>query len=107
MKHLHKILDVGERVLLPSLATLAAMPMLGLNMPAWLNGMNPIAAFLMSTAICARWTMVGYHTCHGGYNAAAKAPTVKSLTIPPQKACAVCGVVAPTGWIGCSRRPGT
>jgi len=22
----------------------------------------------MSTAICARWTMVGHHVCHGGYN---------------------------------------
>ena len=23
---------------------------------------------LLSTAICARWTMVGHHVCHGGYN---------------------------------------
>ena len=23
---------------------------------------------MMSTAICARWTMVGHHVCHGGYN---------------------------------------
>lgn len=27
------------------------------------------AAVLMSTAIVARWTMVGHHVCHGGYNA--------------------------------------
>ena len=70
VKHLHKILTWANVCYFGGLATLAAMPMLGLNMPAWLNGMNPIAAFLMSTAICARWTMVGHHTCHGGYNAA-------------------------------------
>eukprot|EP00239_Pterosperma_sp_CCMP1384_P007752 CAMPEP_0197847986 /NCGR_PEP_ID=MMETSP1438-20131217/7702_1 /TAXON_ID=1461541 /ORGANISM="Pterosperma sp., Strain CCMP1384" /LENGTH=471 /DNA_ID=CAMNT_0043460087 /DNA_START=182 /DNA_END=1594 /DNA_ORIENTATION=- len=29
---------------------------------------NPIAAILMSTAIFARWTMVGHHVSHGGYN---------------------------------------
>ena len=29
---------------------------------------NPLASVLMSTAICARWTMVGHHVCHGGYN---------------------------------------
>lgn len=30
---------------------------------------NPLSAILMSTAICMRWTMIGHHTCHGGYNA--------------------------------------
>ena len=35
-----------------------------------IGGVNPIAAFCMSTAICARWTMVGHHVCHGGYNTA-------------------------------------
>ncbi|KAK3242868.1 hypothetical protein CYMTET_47445 [Cymbomonas tetramitiformis] len=29
---------------------------------------NPIAAFLISTAIFCRWTMVGHHSSHGGYN---------------------------------------
>jgi len=27
------------------------------------------SAVLMSTAVMARWTMVGHHVCHGGYNA--------------------------------------
>jgi hypothetical protein len=27
------------------------------------------SALLLSTAIVARWTMVGHHVCHGGYNA--------------------------------------
>ena len=30
---------------------------------------NPIAALCLSTAICMRWTMIGHHVCHGGYNA--------------------------------------
>mmetsp|Transcript_4322 Transcript_4322/g.5774 ORF Transcript_4322/g.5774 Transcript_4322/m.5774 type:complete len:483 (-) Transcript_4322:112-1560(-) len=29
---------------------------------------NPVAAFLMSVGIFARWTMVGHHVSHGGYN---------------------------------------
>lgn len=29
---------------------------------------NPMSAILLSTAICMRWTMIGHHTCHGGYN---------------------------------------
>ena len=29
---------------------------------------NPIAAFLLSCGIFARWTMVGHHVSHGGYN---------------------------------------
>merc|ERR1712216_508755 len=70
VKHLKKILTWANLCYFGGLAALTAMPMVGLNMPAWLNGMNPIAAFMMSTAICARWTMVGHHTCHGGYNAA-------------------------------------
>jgi fatty acid desaturase len=70
VKHLKKILTWANLCYFGGLVALAGMPMLGLNMPGWLNGMNPIAAFLMSTAICARWTMVGHHTCHGGYNAA-------------------------------------
>jgi hypothetical protein len=70
VKHLKKILTWANLSYFGGLVALAGMPMLGLNMPGWLNGMNPIAAFLMSTAICARWTMVGHHTCHGGYNAA-------------------------------------
>ena len=34
------------------------------NPLAW----NPLAAVLISTAIMARWTMVGHHVCHGGYS---------------------------------------
>jgi fatty acid desaturase len=30
---------------------------------------NPISALCLSTAICMRWTMIGHHVCHGGYNA--------------------------------------
>ena len=30
--------------------------------------LNPLSAILLSTAICMRWTMIGHHTCHGGYN---------------------------------------
>lgn len=29
---------------------------------------NPVSALLLSTAICARWTMVGHHVSHGGYS---------------------------------------
>ena len=29
---------------------------------------NILAAVCLSTAVCARWTMVGHHVCHGGYN---------------------------------------
>jgi len=29
---------------------------------------NIFAALLISTGVMARWTMVGHHTCHGGYN---------------------------------------
>ena len=29
---------------------------------------NPISALCLSTAICARWTMVGHHVSHGGYS---------------------------------------
>jgi|Transcript_1141 hypothetical protein len=70
VKHLKKILTWANVCYFGGLALLIGMPMAGYPMPAWLNGMNPIAALLMSTAICARWTMVGHHTCHGGYNAA-------------------------------------
>ena len=70
VKHLKKILTWANVCYFGGLAILAAMPMLGMNMPAWLHGANPVAAFFMSVAICARWTMVGHHTCHGGYNAA-------------------------------------
>ena len=31
-------------------------------------GVNPISALCLSTAICMRWTMIGHHVCHGGYN---------------------------------------
>ena len=51
------------------LAVLFATPFLT-NAFAAIGGVNPIAAFMMSTAICARWTMVGHHVCHGGYNTA-------------------------------------
>jgi len=30
---------------------------------------NPISALCLSTAICMRWTMIGHHVGHGGYNA--------------------------------------
>lgn len=29
---------------------------------------NPISAILLAVSICIRWTMIGHHTCHGGYN---------------------------------------
>ena len=29
---------------------------------------NILSAVCLSTAIMARWTMVGHHVCHGGYN---------------------------------------
>jgi len=29
---------------------------------------NPLAAIAISTGIMAKWTMVGHHVCHGGYN---------------------------------------
>lgn len=35
---------------------------------------NPISALCISTAICMRWTMIGHHVCHGGYNAQVYCP---------------------------------
>lgn len=34
---------------------------------------NPLSAILISTSICVRWTMIGHHVCHGGYNAQVRA----------------------------------
>mmetsp|Transcript_14978 Transcript_14978/g.36224 ORF Transcript_14978/g.36224 Transcript_14978/m.36224 type:complete len:494 (+) Transcript_14978:130-1611(+) len=73
VKHLNKILTWANCFYYGGLAVLFATPFvtsaLGIvGSVAW--GVNPIAAFMMSTAICARWTMVGHHVCHGGYNTA-------------------------------------
>ena len=57
--HLNKILNVSYLLYAVGLLTagFAALP--------W----NPISAICLSTSICARWTMVGHHVSHGGYNA--------------------------------------
>ena len=67
--HLNKILTWANCFYYGGLALLFATPMLT-NVFNCIGGANPIAAFMMSTAICARWTMVGHHVCHGGYNSA-------------------------------------
>ena len=67
--HLNKILTWANMFYYGGLAVLFATPFLT-NAFAAIGGVNPIAAFMMSTAICARWTMVGHHVCHGGYNTA-------------------------------------
>mmetsp|Transcript_17799 Transcript_17799/g.44966 ORF Transcript_17799/g.44966 Transcript_17799/m.44966 type:complete len:486 (+) Transcript_17799:177-1634(+) len=42
---------------------------LGLATAGWAKlPWNPISAILLSVSICVRWTMIGHHTCHGGYN---------------------------------------
>jgi len=41
---------------------------------------NPISALCLSTAICMRWTMIGHHVCHGGYNAQVLTLTVTTIT---------------------------
>mmetsp|Transcript_9825 Transcript_9825/g.19102 ORF Transcript_9825/g.19102 Transcript_9825/m.19102 type:complete len:482 (-) Transcript_9825:313-1758(-) len=42
---------------------------LGLATAGWAKlPYNPISAILLSLSICIRWTMIGHHTCHGGYN---------------------------------------
>ena len=58
VEHLNKILNISYVLYGIGLATagFAALP--------W----NPISAVCLSTAICARWTMVGHHVSHGGYN---------------------------------------
>ena len=67
--HLNKILTWANAFYYGGLAVLFATPFLT-NIFSFIGGANPIAAFMMSTAICARWTMVGHHVCHGGYNTA-------------------------------------
>mmetsp|Transcript_36651 Transcript_36651/g.58871 ORF Transcript_36651/g.58871 Transcript_36651/m.58871 type:complete len:482 (-) Transcript_36651:508-1953(-) len=68
--HLNKILTWANAFYYGGLAVLFATPLLLPNVFAAIGGVNPVAAFMMSTAICARWTMVGHHVCHGGYNTA-------------------------------------
>ena len=41
---------------------------------------NPLSAILISTSICVRWTMVGHHVSHGGYNA--QVPSLYNLKRP-------------------------
>ena len=67
VNHLNKILTWANLFYFGGLAVMFATPFFtsALNV---IGGVNPIAAFMMSTAICARWTMVGHHVCHGGYN---------------------------------------
>ena len=67
VKHLKKILGWANMCYYGGLGVTFLLPQLGL---AQAFGANILGAFMMSTAICARWTMVGHHVCHGGYNAA-------------------------------------
>ena len=69
VNHLNKILTWANCFYYGGLAVLFATPFMTNAFNA-IGGVNPIAAFMMSTAICARWTMVGHHVCHGGYNTA-------------------------------------
>jgi len=67
--HLNKILTWANAFYFGGLAIMFATPFFT-NALNFIGNVNPIAAFMMSTAICARWTMVGHHVCHGGYNTA-------------------------------------
>jgi hypothetical protein len=59
VKHLKGVLNFSTVCYVAGLALASVCnPMAG----------NPIAAVLLSTAIFARWTMVGHHVSHGGYN---------------------------------------
>ena len=69
VKHLNKILTWANCFYFGGLAVMFATPFFT-NAFAAIGGVNPVAAFMISTAICARWTMVGHHVCHGGYNTA-------------------------------------
>jgi len=59
VKHLNKILNFSYFLYAVGLLTA------GWAVFPW----NPISAICLSTSICARWTMVGHHVSHGGYNA--------------------------------------
>jgi len=63
VKHLNKMLNWTYILYAIGLATA------GFSVAAMPFGVNPISAFCLSTAICMRWTMIGHHVCHGGYNA--------------------------------------
>ena len=67
VNHLNKILTWANLFYFGGLAVMFATPFFTSAFNV-IGGVNPIAAFMMSTAICARWTMVGHHVCHGGYN---------------------------------------
>lgn len=58
VQHLKKMLNISVVMYLAGLllAPVCKLP--------W----NPISAFLISTSICVRWTMIAHHCSHGGYN---------------------------------------
>jgi len=58
LAHLQKMRNVTLMLYIAGLATA------GFCQLPW----NPISAILLSISICVRWTMIGHHTCHGGYN---------------------------------------
>eukprot|EP00958_Prasinococcus_capsulatus_P028247 scaffold6466_cov390-Prasinococcus_capsulatus_cf.AAC.3 len=58
VKHLKKILLWSNMCYFGGLALAAVTNPL----------LNPIPAFLISMGVVARWTMIGHHVCHGGYN---------------------------------------
>jgi fatty acid desaturase len=53
--HLHKMLMWNRTLLLFGLLTLGAFP-------------NPFTVMCLSLATMSRWTMIGHHVCHGGYD---------------------------------------
>ena len=80
--HLNKILTWANAFYFGGLAIMFATPFFT-NALNFIGNVNPIAAFMMSTAICARWTMVGHHVCHGGYNTAQSEGGVVTGLPPP------------------------
>jgi len=55
VKHLHRMIRMSNMCGLIGMLTM------------WMP-LNPIAILGLSTWTCTRWTMIGHHICHGGYN---------------------------------------
>jgi fatty acid desaturase len=56
INHIHHIIYITNICMFFGIATL------------WLPWYYVFPSILLSTGICARWTMIAHHTCHGGYD---------------------------------------
>ena len=95
--HLNKILTC-QHTYYGGLAVLFATPFLT-NIFSFIGGANPIAAFMMSTAICAGGPWSVHHVCHGGYNTAVRERR-RDRQVPPPHLRQGPARRIPTGWTG-------